>query len=120
MISVDSEYIIVITPPPYYILLVDCIEWRMSSSSKLSEFTQRAVSVYRECSLIAAATRARIFPRDEAGGCFEIEATWSQRELERGKKVSFTKSYFIQRKGQALEKLCNSTFQSDTTQVYEM
>lgn len=91
----------------------------MSSSSKLSEFTQRAVSVFRECSLIPAATRARIFPRDEATGCFEIEATWSQRELERGKKVSFTKSYFVQRKGQALEKLCNSTFQSDATQVYD-
>ena len=86
------------------------------ASSKLSEFTQRAVSVFRECALIPTASRARVFPRSSSG-CFEIEATWSQRELERGKKVSYTKSYFVQRKGQALEKLCNSTFQSDATQV---
>ena len=87
------------------------------ASSKLSEFTQRAVSVFKECALIPSASRARIFPRNKGSSCFEIEATWSQRELERGKKVSFTKSYFVQKKGQAIEKLCNSTFQSDATQV---
>lgn len=90
------------------------------ASSKLSEFTEKAVSVFRECSLIPTASRARIFPRSgwAGDGLLEIEATWSQRELERGKKVSFKKSYFVQRKGQDVQIVCNSAFQSDATQTY--
>ena len=86
------------------------------ASSKLSEFTQKAVKVFKECAHVPSAGRARVFRRGD-GGCFEVEATWTQREVERGKKVAFTKSYFVQRKGRALEKLCGSTFQSDATQV---
>ena len=88
------------------------------ASAKLSEFTQKAVMVFKECAHIPSVSRARVFRRGEGGGgCFEVEATWTLREMERGKKLSYTKSYFVQRKGRALEKLCGSAFQSDATQM---
>ena len=85
------------------------------ASMQLKDFTQRAVKVFRDCSLIPILSRARIFPRD--GGCYEVEATWSQRDLERGKNVAFSKSYFVRRNASALEKLCSSTFQANANQV---
>ena len=86
------------------------------ASSKLTEFTQKAVKVFKECATVPTVARARIFRRGE-GDRFEVEATWTQRELERGKKVAFTRSYFVQRKERTVEKLCSTTFQSDATQV---
>ena len=90
------------------------------ASTKLSEFTQKAAKVFRECAHVPSVSRARVFRRDEGdaeGGCYEVEATWALRDMERGKKLAYTKSYFVQRKGRALEKLCSSTFQSDATQT---
>ena len=86
------------------------------ASLLLSEFTQKAVKVFRECAHVPSVSRARVFRQGE-GSCFEVEAAWTQREQERGKKVAFTKSYFVQREGCALKRLCGSTFQSDATQV---
>ena len=99
------------------VLTRTCLLEKMASV-KLSEFTQKAVMVFKECAHVPSLSRARSFRRSGGeGGCFEVEATWTLREMERGKKVSYTKSYFVQRKGCALEKLCGSAFQSDATQM---
>lgn len=92
------------------------MENQTSSSSKLVEFTHKSIDVFKECAGIPSLTRARIFPRGDTE-CLEIEATWTQMEIERGKRVTFTKSYFLQRHGRSLEKICSSMFQSDATKM---
>ena len=89
--------------------------------ANLPDFTQRAVEVYENCAHVPSVSNARVFRKNDqgagAGDCYEVEATWTLREIERGKKIAFTKSYFVQRKGRAIEKICSSTFQSDATQM---
>ena len=92
------------------------MENQTSPSSKLAEFTQKSIDVFKECAGIPSLTRARIFSLEDTK-CLEIEATWTQMEIERGKRVAFSKSYFVQRRGHSLEKICSSTFQSDATQT---
>ena len=96
------------------------IQWRirelMATSKQLKNFTQQAINVFRDCSLIPILSRARIVPRK--GGYYEVEATWSQRDLERGKNVAFTESYFVRRtSGNIIEEICNSTFPANATQM---
>ena len=99
------------------------MEKQASPSSKLTRFTQKAVDVFKGCAGIPSLARARILPHSASGGttssndCLEVEATWIQTEMERGKKVAFTKSYFVKRSGHILEKICSSAFQSDATQM---
>ena len=81
-----------------------------------TEFTQKAIDVFKECSLVPSLTRARILPHSDTN-FIEIEATWTEVEVERQKKTAFTKSYFVQRKGCSLEKICNSAFPADATQM---
>jgi hypothetical protein len=47
----------------------------------------------------------------------EVEVTWTQREIERGKKISYNKSYFVERSSEGLKKLCESSCQADATNV---
>ena len=97
------------------------MEKQTSPSSKLTGFIQKAVDVFKECSGVPSLTRARIFPHggvtNSGNNCLEIEASWTQMEIERGKRVAFTKSHFVKRNGGSLEKLCSSAFQSDATQM---
>ena len=89
-----------------------------SKPAKWAEFTQRAVNVFKESAHVPSVSNARVFRRGESeGGCFEVDATWTLREMERGKNLAFTKSYFVKKRERALEKLCGSTFQSDATQM---
>ena len=88
------------------------------TSEKLAEFTQRAVNVFKESAHVPSVSNARVFRQGEGErGCFEVEATWTLREMERGKNIAFTKSYFVQKRERALEKFCGSAFQSDATQM---
>ena len=79
------------------------------------EFCERACRVFRECCQLPTAVGARIHA--SGGPRFEIEAFWSQRELERGKKIVFTKSYFVAVEGDRVEKLAAGAFQADATRV---
>ena len=80
------------------------------------KFTEKAVKVFRDCSLVPAVVAARILPV-EGEGRYEVEARWSQREIERGKKLTYTKSYFVEKKGTKVDNLCATTFQADATKV---
>ena len=80
-----------------------------------AEFCERACRTFRECCQLPTAVGTRIHA--SGGPRFEIEASWSQRELERGKKVVFTKSYFVAVEGGKTEKLAASAFQADATKV---
>ena len=61
------------------------------------------------------------FPFCSPGPRYEVEVRWSQRELERGKKVAYSKSYFVERRGQegggGLERVCTTAFQNDITRM---
>ena len=82
---------------------------------KVQKFTERACEVLRELSLLPSVTAARVHV---AGGArYEVEAWWTQKELERGKKFVSTKSYFVEQKGSVLEKLCATAFQADATRM---
>ena len=94
-----------------------------SSYSKLTRFTQKAIDVFKGYAGIPSLARACILPHSASGistsgnHCLEVEATWIQTEMERGKKVAFSKSYFVKKSGYILEKICSSAFQSDATQM---
>ena len=83
-------------------------------------FTGKAVQVFREYSGVPSTSRAHIFPPSEdEGKCLEVEATWTQRELERGKKVSFNKSYFVSKcsEPEGVCKMHSSNFQADASNL---
>jgi len=83
-----------------------------------SDFKTRAVKVFKDCSQVPVASRARIFPSE--GKRRGLEVTWSQKELERGKKISYSKSYFVEdgRDGGPVQPLCETPFQSKCSNVY--
>lgn len=78
-------------------------------------FTERAVDVFRACARVPVASRARINPTN--GGKVEVEVTWTQKEIERGKKVSYNRSYFLEKGPESLCKLCTSSCQADVSNV---
>ena len=44
---------------------------------------------------------------------------WTQKELERGKNVAFSKSYFVKEsEGGGLQVLCSSSYQANATSVW--
>lgn len=78
-------------------------------------FVEKAVEVYRACARVPLASRGHISPTN--GGTVEIEVTWTQREIERGKKISYNKSYFVEKGPQGVKKMCVSTCQADASNV---
>lgn len=81
-------------------------------------YTEEAVRVYKACARVPLASRAHIAVIDN--GKVEVEVTWSQREVERGKKISYNKSYFVEQGSEGVEgvsKLCGSSFQTDTSNM---
>ena len=77
------------------------------------QFTERAVEVFRECARVPILSTALV--AEVAEGKYEVLTKWSQRELERGKKVAFSRSFFLERKGETIEGVVSSTFHSDAT-----
>ena len=72
------------------------------------------MEVFRECARVPLLTSALVL--DAGAGRYEVLSKWSQRELERGKKVSFTRSFFVEKKeGGGVEKVASSMFHSDAT-----
>ncbi len=88
-----------------------------TDSSQLEEFTKKACKVFRECSLVPTLSAARIRAASDGGARYEVEARWTQRELLRGKKLSWSKSYFLEKKEGSVERLCTTGFQTDATRV---
>lgn len=78
-------------------------------------FTGKAVEVFREYSRVPQAANAHIFPA--TGGKVEVEVTWTQKDLERGKKISYNKSYFIEKGRDGVSEVCTSNFQTDATNM---
>lgn len=86
-----------------------------------SQFTQKAVKVFRECTRIPSLTSALVV--EVGANKYEVVTKWRQRELERGKEVSFTRSFFVEKGGKEIEgvvckvvqRMVSSTFQSDAT-----
>ena len=79
----------------------------------MDHYTQRAVEVFRECARVPILTSALVV--DAGGGRYEVLTKWSQRDLERGKKVAFSRSFLLERKGENIERVVSSTFHSDAT-----
>ena len=48
-------------------------------------------------------------------GKFEVEVTWTQKEIERGKKIGYNNSYFVEKGPESMKKLCASSCQADAT-----
>lgn len=78
-------------------------------------FTEKAVDMYRACTRVPTASRAHLSPA--SGGKVEVEVTWTQREVERGKEISYNKSYFVEESAEGVKKLCASSCQADATNV---
>ncbi len=88
-----------------------------ADSNRVEEFTKKACKVYNDCSLVPTLSAARISAARDGGARYEVEARWTQRELLRGKKLSWTKSYFLTEKEGKVEKLCSTGFQADATRM---
>ena len=76
-------------------------------------YRERACSVYRTVACLPAPTKCRLFPKVE-GRC-EVVIKWTQRDLERGKNISFAKSAFIRVGDSGVEDCMPCAFQNDTT-----
>lgn len=87
-----------------------------------SQFTQKTVQAFRECAQVPSLTSAVVV--EVGGNKYEVLTKWRQRELERGKEVSFTRSFFVEKASKEIKgKVCkvvqsmvSSTFQSATNQ----
>ena len=83
--------------------------------AKDDKFTEKAVEVFRACARVPVASRARIESSSE--GRVQVEVTWTQREIERGKKVSYNRTYFVENGLEGLKKLCTSSCQPAVSNV---
>ncbi|XP_019853674.1 PREDICTED: acylamino-acid-releasing enzyme-like isoform X2 [Amphimedon queenslandica] len=84
----------------------------------MAAIQEKARQLYREIAQIPVATGGRIFRSGDE--LYEIEIKWSQKDLERGNKVSFAKSYLVRRVPAGLKKLSllsSNSFQHDATSV---
>ena len=84
-----------------------------------SSYAEKVAGLYRECLRVARATRAHLTPINTYNKKqLEVEVTWAQNELERGKKISYNKSYFVEKAEEGpVRKLCVSSCQADATNV---
>ena len=81
-------------------------------------FTKKAVDVFRACARVPIASHAHITPGTSGGGKVEVEVTWTQKDIERGKKIASKKSYFVEQDSSgAPQSLCASSFQADATNM---
>ena len=80
-------------------------------------FSDRAVGVFRACCLVPVATAAHIIPGHCGGEGVEVQVSWTQKDIERGKKITSSKSYFVKKVSEALQVACASTFQADVTDM---
>lgn len=87
----------------------------MATDAARDSFCEKAVDAFRACARVPTASRAHISPASD--GKIELEVTWTQREVERGKKISYNKSYFVEKSSEGLRKLCVSSCQADATSV---
>ena len=78
---------------------------------------EKASQLYREIAQIPVATGGRIFRSGD--GLYEVEVKWSQKDLERGNKVTFAKSYLVRRDpgSKKLSLLSSNRFQRDAASV---
>lgn len=81
------------------------------------EFTDAACKVFRECALVPSIAGATVLSTDPENSRYEVRVNWEQRDLERGKQVVTTKSYFVERKGDHVASVCGTTFQADASSV---
>ncbi|KAL5515529.1 hypothetical protein EMCRGX_G000706 [Ephydatia muelleri] len=81
------------------------------------EFTDTACKVFRECALVPSIAGATVLCTDPERSRYEVRVNWEQRDLERGKQVVTTKSYFVERKGDHVVSVCGTTFQADSSSV---
>ena len=86
----------------------------MAEVSEEELFTQRAIKVFRDCAKVPTLSSATVL--DAGGGKYEVLTKWSQRDLERGKKVTFSRSYFLEKKGEELNCMASSSHTCDSTQ----
>ena len=84
-----------------------------ASFASMDDYTKRAVEVFRECARTPILSSAAVF--SGGGERYEVLSNWNQRELERGKKVAFTRSFFLEKNDGGVHKFTSSTFQSDAS-----
>ena len=76
-------------------------------------YRERACSIYRAVACLPTPTKGRLFPKVQ-GKC-EIAVKWTQRDLERGKNISFAKSAIVRAGDSGVEDCVPCAFQNDTT-----
>ena len=81
------------------------------------EVTDNACKVFRECALVPSIAGATVLCTDPKSSSYEVRVNWEQRDLERGKQVVTTKSYFVERKDDHVVSVCCTTFQADASSV---
>ena len=91
---------------------------KLAPPTVMAAFQDKAKELYREIAQVPVAAGGRILRSGE--GLYEVEVKWSQKDLDRGSKVTFAKSYLVRRgcndmKGLTL--LTTSNFQRDATSV---
>lgn len=86
-----------------------------AAEENVKDFTERACQTYRQITQVPSVAGARIHSAGE--GAFEVAARWSQRDVERGKKLGFAKSYFVQRGERGLEKRWTTAFQANLSNM---
>ena len=79
----------------------------------MDDYVRRAVQVFRECAAVPCLSSATVACLGDVR--FEVLSKWSQRELERGRKVGFRRSFVLEKRGQRLEKIVCSTSLSEAS-----
>lgn len=83
-------------------------------SSDKELITQKAVGVFRECAKVPTLSSATVV--DAGGGKYEVLTKWSQRDLERGKKVTFSRSHFVEKNGEKVDRVASSSHSCGSAQ----
>ena len=82
-----------------------------SLDKEMAQFRERSCTVYKELSKLPSVVAAHIFHHAEASGTREVSATWKQANVERGKNIVFSKSYFIRQQDCSVELVASCNYQ---------
>ena len=77
------------------------------------KYRERACSVYRDVACLPVPATGRVFSKGK--GRYDVEVHWTQRDLERGKNLSFAKNVLVSVGDGGVEELMRSAFQYDIT-----
>lgn len=88
------------------------------ADSRADSFLEQACSTYRKLATLPTPSKGRIINSRASAEVTEVEVQWTQRDLDRGKNLVFTRRSILSQSGDAgLQKISSGTFQKDVTQM---